>query len=124
MVIQQNSIECCLISFIFCKTFSRDNLQFLLYLHEFHANTLIRTIRLFCFCLSFWLLFFHYKVSELHGVSYLICSTIIKATVLKVSPEAPSKDTKEVRERSAEEICLQFPVFKYKGIIITEAVIY
>lgn len=111
------------VSFIlfFCKTFSRDNLQFLLYLHEFRANILIRTIRMFCFGLSFWLFFFHYKVSELHGVSYLIWSTIRKE---KVSPEAPSKDTKEVRERSAKKICPQFHVIKYKGIIITKAVIH
>lgn len=33
-----------------------------------------------------------------------------------MSPEAPSKDTKEVRERGIEEICLQFHVIKHKGI--------
>lgn len=45
-----------------------------------------------------------------------MCRTITNAKVLKVSPEAPSKDSKEVRERDVEEICLQFHVIKHKGI--------
>lgn len=52
----------------------------------------------------------------MHDVSYLMCRTIMKAKLLKASPEAPSKDTKEVRERSVEEICLQFHVIKHKEI--------
>lgn len=45
-----------------------------------------------------------------------MCRTTIKAKVLKVSPEDQSKDTKEVRGRRVEEICLQFHVIKHKGI--------
>lgn len=45
-----------------------------------------------------------------------MCRTIIKAKVLKVSPEAPREDAKEVRERGVEEICLQFHIIKHKGI--------
>lgn len=45
-----------------------------------------------------------------------MCRTIIKGEVLNVSPEAPSEDAKEVRERGIEEICLQFHVIKHKGI--------
>lgn len=45
-----------------------------------------------------------------------MCRTIIKGEILNTSPEAPSKDAMEVRERGIEKICLQFHVIKHKGI--------